>query len=975
MMTRHLVLLWFGWAAVAQAQIQLDGTLGRPAPALAGPNFQIHADYGRQVGRNLFHSFRHFNLATGESASFSGPATVRNVLARVTGGSVSSIDGLIQSTIPGANLFLLNPAGIVFGPNASLDVSGAFTATTADYIRFADGGRFSANPAERPVLTSADPRAFGFLPATPADVTLNDTQLAAAPYSRLVVVAGNVQLNGTATLSAPDGVVEQFAVGTAPEPREYALPSQELRPPPVIIPGSVQVDGSLGPASTLSGPVYEIDAASGRLAGPNLFHSFLDFQINSGEAAIFTGPPAVQNILVRVTGTQPSRIDGAVIAEIAGANLFFMNPNGVTLSSGAGMSLDGSLLVTTADHLRFRDGVVFPARPDGAAVLSSEPVTGLGFRPSEFVARGANGPIRLHHPDFDGVVVAPEFWMSPGKTLALIGGGIDVDRRTTLAPGGAVALLALNSPGELDLDLYNPATEFNTRTFTDHAALNLRNETTINVNGARAGLVTLRGRDILLDNGVRIEAQSDSVDSGLAVDVLATRLLTLDNFSAITALVFGSARGGDIRIEAPRMTLDNYSSLRTDTYFGSTGDGGNLLLRAHQLTIARLGSIGASVGGDGRGGEIRVEAHDAIELGIDGSGGEISAISFGGPIGRIDVRAGRLLVDANARISTESESRFAGGAIAIRAGLLRVAGGQISATSNNEGDGGSITIAADRTELIGREDGAFAGIQSMTGNLFSSSRGGSIELRRGDSGRGELVMRDLARISTSSFSLGAAGDILVDLDAIALHRGAGINSSSEFIGHAGSAILRSAGSIHLTGGSSLAVTAQQSRAGRLQLTAARDLRLDGVQLSATSLLDGGSIELKAGNLILLEGSQISASAGFDGGNILLDPPLIVLRNSSVTANSAAANAGLITIVAGGFLRSGSTVQATTPNKTAFQGQIEVTAPDSDLSGELVPLAGVFLHADSRLLENCAAVSLGTGSSFITHGRGGLSPNP
>ena len=81
------------------------------------------------------------------------------------------------------------------------------------------------------------------------------------------------------------------------------------------------------------------------------------------------------------------------------------------------------------------------------------------------------------------------------------------------------------------------------------------------------------------------------------------------------------------------------------------------------------------------------------------------------------------------------------------------------------------------------------------------------------------------------------------------------------------------------------------------------------------------------------------------------------------------------MVADSFLSSGSLVRAATPNKAAFQGQVEVVAPDSDLAGRLLPLASVFLRADSRLLENCATHSGAAGSSFTIHARGGLSLAP
>src|SRR5437588_5457445 len=117
--------------AGARAQIVTDGSLG-PAGPLSGPNFSVTADLGRLSGRNLFHSFSEFNLTTGESATFSGPANVQNVVARVTGGNSSSIDGAVRSTIAGANFFLINPAGVMFGPNASIDIDGSFAVTTGD---------------------------------------------------------------------------------------------------------------------------------------------------------------------------------------------------------------------------------------------------------------------------------------------------------------------------------------------------------------------------------------------------------------------------------------------------------------------------------------------------------------------------------------------------------------------------------------------------------------------------------------------------------------------------------------------------------------------------------------------------------------------------------------------------------------------------------------------------------------------------
>ena len=160
------------WPAVAaRAQVVHDGSLG-PAQALAGPAFAIPHTNGLTAGDNPFPSFSQFDLASGESATFSGPANIANLLSRVTGGSQSTINGLLQTEgMPNANFFFINPAGVVFGPEAQIDVPAAFVVSTADVLELAEGGRFAAttDPADS-VLTMASPVAFGFLDDSPASI-------------------------------------------------------------------------------------------------------------------------------------------------------------------------------------------------------------------------------------------------------------------------------------------------------------------------------------------------------------------------------------------------------------------------------------------------------------------------------------------------------------------------------------------------------------------------------------------------------------------------------------------------------------------------------------------------------------------------------------------------------------------------------------------------------------------------------------
>jgi len=111
-------------ALSTNAEVTLDGTLGRTGP-LPGPDYLIGADLGRQLGGNLFHSFRDFNLKSHESATFSGPNSINNIIGRVTGGNPSNIDGLIRSSIPNANLYFLNPYGIIRAHKSTPQMDGS----------------------------------------------------------------------------------------------------------------------------------------------------------------------------------------------------------------------------------------------------------------------------------------------------------------------------------------------------------------------------------------------------------------------------------------------------------------------------------------------------------------------------------------------------------------------------------------------------------------------------------------------------------------------------------------------------------------------------------------------------------------------------------------------------------------------------------------------------------------------------------
>jgi len=211
--TLSLLTLTILVSASAHAEVTLDGTLG-PAGTLPGPDYQIGADVGQQHGGNLFHSFRNFNLQNHESATFSGPDKVQNIISRVTGGNPSSIDGTLRSTIPNADIYFLNPYGIMFGPNAKLEVQGSFHASTADYLRLSDGGKFEARTPNNSLLTVAPVEAFGFVTDSPAALSLQESQLS-TPYGQTFSLTGGNLFFNRAQVNAPGGQVTLTSLAQA----------------------------------------------------------------------------------------------------------------------------------------------------------------------------------------------------------------------------------------------------------------------------------------------------------------------------------------------------------------------------------------------------------------------------------------------------------------------------------------------------------------------------------------------------------------------------------------------------------------------------------------------------------------------------------------------------------------------------------------------------------------------------------------
>ena len=281
MMVSVRALLWMIFlsmsiAPVARSQIipAIDGT-GTTVNAV-GNQFAITK--GTASGQNLFHSFQQFDLPGGR-ANFEVPSGIQNILARVTGGSASLIQG--QLAVNGANLYFMNPAGVIFGRGASLDISGAFVTTTANGIGFGNGNWFSATGNNSYAQLTGTPTQFAFTEKQAGSIVQAADQFTSQPEQPIVLIGG--------TLFVPKTWETQGGVGLATVSGQQVV---NLTLPGSLLSLSIKVDPRQLGQSLPNRWTLPIQALPVLLTGPGI-SSATDLQVNADGTIALTSPPIV----------------------------------------------------------------------------------------------------------------------------------------------------------------------------------------------------------------------------------------------------------------------------------------------------------------------------------------------------------------------------------------------------------------------------------------------------------------------------------------------------------------------------------------------------------------------------------------------------------------------------------------------------------------------------------------------------------
>jgi filamentous hemagglutinin family protein len=781
------ILLWLLASQPSGAEIVPDTTL--PNNSIVTPNCtNCKIEGGTTVGNNLFHSFEKFSIPTGGSAEFNNVMTIENIITRVTGKDISNIDGLISASDK-ANVFLLNPSGIIFGINASLNIGGSFIASTASSLKFADGTEFRTNaPQTTPLLTINVPMGlqvptglqFG---SNPGEI-VNKSQASPNNALNILGLPVGLQVKSGRTLALVGGNVSlEYGNLTAGDNLTEAGGRIEL--------------GSVASGSLVNLSEIETGYALG-YAGVK----------NFGDIQLSPGADSTKLSVVDASGSS----GGAI--QLQGRNIN-LTGNSLIYSINSGSHRGGDLTINASASVKLSGGSQIGTYAQGVGQAGDVKVT--AFDSVELEGKAPDGT-----PSFLGSQVCPP-GSSNCQSVTGNGGNLTIETGKLLVRDGAIIDSSTFGAGKAG-NIIVTARDAIELTGAKSGIFAQVADKAID-NAGDAGTLTIETKQLTVFDGAQISTAarktgnggnltikaSDSIQlSGTAP--LATAQLDDKNRSGIFVSAESESRGnvGNLNLTTGLLSVESGARISADNL--GTGQGGSANLNVRQLVIRNGGEVRAGSFAEGTGGTLTVNATDSVQ--VIGTGTIASK-----PV--------------NSTLSAQAQASGKAGGLNITTPSLKVQdGGEVTVSSTGTGTAGNLTVTADRIELDNQ------------GKLISRSQvgadAGNITLNLKKS----LFLRHQSEISTSAGTAeapGNGGNIVINAPngfVVAIPKENSDITANASRGNGGNVTINSKGIFgierrdQLTDKSDITVSSEFGVPGNINLTNPEN---DGIQNSLTEL--------------------------------------------------------------------------------------------------------------------------------------------
>ena len=932
----------------AQAQTLPDNTLGNEASIVDSQGLQDLVTGGAARSNGLFHSFEALNVGEGRSLYFSPANDIDHIFGRVTGNSASHINGTL-GVLGNADLFLLNPNGIVFGPNSQLDLAGSFVGSTASGLQF-DGVEFSAvSPESVPLLTVTAPTGLN-LTANGGSITnqsaVDGLGLMAQPLQTLALVGGDIRLVGSRMTNSSGrlelAAVQSGRVGLSPDSNGWRLDYG-----PVTLRGDIQLsDQSLVRTDdALDNPASSIRLFGNEilLRGSGVLTVARQGQGSSIEikgdrvkllegASLRTSTEAANAIggEIRVNTTQRLLLQGSGNNPLSGSN----GNSGIVSTTAAEISGIGGAIVINTEQLRLEDG---------GGLFSS---VGL-------FSTGAGGDIRIQatesltaensiQNEFRNSIGTETRGSGRGGSLIINTGQLQLDESYRLSSVSWVDGYGGDIEIEADSISLSGTNSFNPILPSGIA--------TVNLGSSKAGgNIQIKTQDLTLADSANVTTTILS-DRPTIAGIFS--LFFGGDFRRIVELPdAGTGNAGDIRVIAETILVTGVNSAEdaqpSNIISGSTarGNAGNVEITTQSLEVTQ----GALVGSSSAPSFALFSSENSAPLPGSGSGQG----------GDLTINADRILVQG-----TDSRLRFPS---------------SLATQALGSGDGGKTTI---NTRELTVRDGAL-----VVAGTSNSGAGGGLKITASESiqvdGKSEALQIDEQEIPEQPSTIGTfAARLLNPLTQEAFRL-----TEARAEGDTGELLLKTP-RLEITNEAEVSVKHGGSgNAGKLEVNA-NQLRLDqeGKILATSQSGQGGNVDLNIqGLLSLRRGSQITAKVSRgegNGGNLDIKAGVILAipdEKSDILASAVGGTGGNIDITAQGVfgieareLPDKDISDITASSQLGLNGTVKIDLLTIDPSQGLTELPTSPLNPNQQISTACNSRAR---SRFVLTGRGGLPTDP